>query len=130
RLPAAGSVVFHDGVSDEAYADLLHRATALVHASLDEGFGIPLVEAMSVGTPVVVSDIPIFREIGGDAARFFPPTDPAAFAREVRALEDPAEWSRRSVASRAQAARFDWDTSAEVLADVIRRVALRARRPA
>lgn len=127
QLAGAGSVVFHDGVSDEAYAELLRRATALVHASLDEGFGIPLVESMSVGTPVVVSDIPIFREIGGDAARYFPPRDPDAFAAEVRALADPAEWSARSTASREQASRFDWDASAEVLVDVLRRVARRHR---
>lgn len=126
-VPPGAAVVFHDGVSDAEYLQLLERATALVHASLDEGFGIPLVESMSVGTPIVVSDIPIFREIGGAAARYFPPDDPAAFAEQVRALEDKREWDKRSTASRAQAALFDWDDSAKVLAEVLRRVALKAR---
>ena len=66
-LAPAARLVFHDGATDETYRELLRGATALVTASRDEGFGIPLVEAMGLGTPVVVSDIPVFREVGGDA---------------------------------------------------------------
>ena len=126
-LAPAGSLEFHDGVSDAEYAELLERAHALVHASLDEGFGIPLVEAMSVGTPIVVSDIPIFREIGGDAGLFADPRDPSAYARAVRTLEDAREWEARSAAAREQARLFDWDRSAEVLYEVLRRVAAKVR---
>jgi len=64
---------------------------------------------------VVASDIPIFREIGGEAALYAPATDPTAVAGEIRRLEDPAEWAARSAASRAQAARFSWEHSAETL---------------
>lgn len=126
-LAPAGSLEFHDGVTDAEYAKLLERAHALVHASLDEGFGIPLVEAMTLGTPVVVSDIPIFREIGGDAGLYADPRDPAAFAAAVRSLEDADAWRVRSAASREQARLFDWDRSAEVLHEVMRRVATKAR---
>lgn len=126
-LAPAGSLVFHDGVSDAEYAQLLETAYALVHASFDEGFGIPLVEAMSVGTPVVVSDIPIFREIGGDAGVYADPRDPAAFAAAVRGLEAPDAWAQRSAASRRQAELFDWDRSADVLYEVMRRVASKVR---
>jgi glycosyltransferase involved in cell wall biosynthesis len=126
-LAPAGSLAFHDGVTDAEYAQLLEGAHALVHASLDEGFGIPLVEAMSVGTPIVVSDIPIFREIGGTAAVYADPHDPAAFADAVRRLDAPAEWTRRSAAAREQATLFDWDASADVLYEVLRRVAAKAR---
>jgi glycosyltransferase involved in cell wall biosynthesis len=126
-LAPAGSLQFHDGVSDDEYARLLESAHALVHASLDEGFGIPLVEAMSVGTPVVVSDIPIFREIGGAAGLYADPRDPASFAAAVRTLDDPTEWHERSTRAREQARLFDWETSADVLYEVMRRVATKVR---
>ncbi|QAY74010.1 glycosyltransferase family 1 protein [Agromyces protaetiae] len=120
RLAPEARLVFHDGVSDAEYAELLAGATALVHASKAEGFGIPLVESMRVGTPVVVSDIPIFREIGGDAALFFDAADPKSLVRALGALEQPGEWERRSEASLAQAARFTWATSVERLLEVLR----------
>ena len=126
RLAPDGAVVFHDGASDDEYLATLRSATALVTASYDEGFGIPLVEAMGVGTPVVVSDIPIFREIGGSAAEYFDPASPAAVAAAVRRLE--ARWDAASEASVVQAARFRWSDSAErVVAAVERAVADRSR---
>jgi len=109
------ALVVHNGTSETDYLALLETATALVTTSLDEGFGLPLVEAMSLGTPVVVSDIPIFREIGGKAALYAPATDPVAVASAIRQLEDPAEWARRSAASRVQAALFSWEHSASTL---------------
>lgn len=126
-LAPTGTLTFHDGVTDAEYAELLETAHALVHASLDEGFGIPLVEAMSVGTPIVVSDIPIFREIGGEAGIYADPRSPAAFAGAVHTLEDSAEWERRSGRAREQARLFDWDRSADVLYEVMRRVATKPR---
>ena len=123
QLAPQARLVFHDGATDAEYADVLAGATALVTASKAEGFGIPLVEAMRLGTPVVVSDIPIFREIGGDAALYFPPDDPAALAQAIGALERPGEWERRSAASVDTAARFTWAASAERLLEVLRGVA-------
>lgn len=118
-LAPPGALVVHDGTSEEEYRAVLLSARALVTASRDEGFGLPLVEAMVLGTPVVVSDIPIFREIGGDAALYAPAEDSAAFAAAVRTLEDPAEWRARSAASVAQAAHFDWDRSAAALLELL-----------
>jgi glycosyltransferase involved in cell wall biosynthesis len=114
-LAPVGSVEFHDGVSDQEYARILSTATALVSASLNEGFGLPLIEAMTGGTPVVVSDIPIFREIGGDAAVFFDPASPESFAAAVRQLETPSEWKRRSKLALTRAAHYSWDRSAKEL---------------
>ena len=127
-LAPQASLVFHNGVSDEEYVSLLTDATALVTTSLDEGFGIPLVEAMSLGIPVVVSDIPIFREIGGDAASYVPPRDPDAVAAAVRNLETPGEWTRRSRLSVGQAGRFTWAESAARLLRVLQGTAAAARR--
>ncbi|RPF22632.1 glycosyltransferase family 4 protein [Myceligenerans xiligouense] len=121
-LAGAGRLVFHDGVSDEEYRRLLRGATALVSASRDEGFGIPLVEAMLLGTPVVVSDIPVFREVAGEAGAFVPPDDAEGFAAEVRALDEPGVWEKRSAAAVERAARFSWPRSAETLAALLRSV--------
>lgn len=118
-IDPSASLVFHGGVSDEAYHALLQGATALVTASLDEGFGIPLVESMGFGTPVVVSDIPVFREIGGSAALYAAPRAPAEFAARIRSLEDPTEWAERSRLARAQAETFSWAASARALAGLV-----------
>jgi glycosyltransferase involved in cell wall biosynthesis len=120
-LAPAGSLVFHDGASDDEYRETLLGATAVVTASRAEGFGIPLVEGMALGTPAVVSDIPIFREIGGDAALYFDPSSPASIAAAVRRLE--GEWEARSAASVEQAARFSWRDSADVLLRLLADVA-------
>lgn len=123
-LAPAGSLVFHGGVTDAEYESLLARSMALVSASLNEGFGLPLVEAMATGTPVVVSDIDIFREIGGDAAVLFDPHSAESFAEAVHRLDDPEEWRRRSRLSVERAADFSWDRSAAALLDVLREVHL------
>lgn len=63
---------------------LLGRATALVQASMAEGFGLPLVEAGSLGTPLIVSDIAVFREIAGNEAAYFPVGDVHALVTNLR----------------------------------------------
>jgi glycosyltransferase involved in cell wall biosynthesis len=114
-MNAAGNIVIHNGATDAEYVDLLQSATALVSASLDEGFGIPLVEAMALGVPVVVSDITIFHEIAGDAGGYFRATDASAFVAEVEALEAAEVWAERSRRSVAQAATWSWEHSAAQL---------------
>jgi glycosyltransferase involved in cell wall biosynthesis len=114
-LAPDSSLIFHNGASDEVYAETLSRATALVSASRDEGFGLPQVEAMVLGTPVLLSDIAIFREISGPAGGFFSPDEPAELVREVRALEDPAVWQSRSTAARTRSADFTWAKGAATL---------------
>ncbi len=119
QVDSGARLVFHNGATDEEYGELLSRATALVSASRAEGFGIPLVEAMGQGTPIIVSDIPVFREIGGDAGLYFDPEIPSQLAERVRQLEDPdvfTEHSRRSV---SQAALFSWGRSSETLWELL-----------
>jgi glycosyltransferase involved in cell wall biosynthesis len=122
-LAAPGSLVFHDGASDEEYREVLLGATAAVTASRAEGFGIPVIEGMALGTPAVVSDIPIFREIGGDAALYFDPESPSSIAEALRRLDTPAEWEARSARGVEQASHFSWDRSAAILLDLLERVA-------
>ena len=122
-LAPQAQIHFHNGISDEDYFDLLTHATALVSASKDEGFGIPLVEAMSLGTPIVVSDIPIFHEIGGEAALFASANNPQEFADAILSLTDEKTWKKISALSITQAARFSWKKSASELLDVLVKVA-------
>lgn len=114
-VPPGASVVFHNGVSDAEYDALLLRTTALVTLSKAEGYGLPLVEAMALGTPVVVADTPIFREVGGKAALYVPADSASDFAAAVRALAEPSAWQECSTASLAQASTFSWDASAREL---------------
>jgi glycosyltransferase involved in cell wall biosynthesis len=111
----AANVVFHNGVTDTEYKDLLLSAFALVSASKDEGFGIPLVEAMQFGTPVVVSDLEIFKEVADSAGTYFDPSSPESFAKAIESLEDKSQWRQKSVLSIKQASEFDWDKSAAAL---------------
>lgn len=123
----SSSVIFHNGVDDHTYVKFLEGATALVSASRDEGFGIPLVEAMSVSTPIVVSDIDIFHEIGGDAALFAGCDEPQVFAQHILSLEDPDQWLLRSEESRRQASTFSWERSARELLSALSNVAGQTR---
>ncbi|MBW0133426.1 glycosyltransferase family 4 protein [Pseudonocardia abyssalis] len=126
-LAPAARLVFHDGASDAEYAAAVRGATALVSASRDEGFGIPLVEAMGAGTPVVVSDIPVFREVGADAGAYVDPDDVDGFVAAIRALDDPAVRAARGEAARRRAEHYSWASSARALLELLERTAQQHR---
>jgi glycosyltransferase involved in cell wall biosynthesis len=119
---AESRVTFKNGVTDLEYATELAGAFALVSASKDEGFGIPLVEAMGFGIPLVLADIPIFREVAQEAARYFDATSPELFAKQVLELEKPGMWDELSENSRVRGDFFDWDKSASQLLDVLKKL--------
>ena len=112
---SGANVVFHNGVTDNEYKELLLSAFALVSASKDEGFGIPLVEAMQIGTPVVVSELEIFREVADAAGTYFDPDSSGSFAKAIISLEDLSNWKQKSALSVNQANEFDWNKSADAL---------------
>jgi glycosyltransferase involved in cell wall biosynthesis len=118
---AANRVFFHGGLSDEAYAQLLRESFAMVSASADEGFGIPLIEAMASGLPVVCSDIKIFHEVTGGVAVFFDPNDTNDLVAALQGLEDTTIKSLRSQ-SIENSKRFDWSGSAKKLDALIERL--------
>ncbi len=108
-------VVFHGGVTDEQYESLVATSFALISASKDEGFGIPLVEAMQQGTPVVVSDLEIFREVSGTVGSFFDADSSEALSKRLLELEVSNTWERKSAEALYQAAKFNWNDSADEL---------------
>ncbi|WP_354179209.1 glycosyltransferase family 1 protein [Arthrobacter sp. UYP6] len=116
-VPEGSAVVFHNGVTDDEYEELLRTATALVTLSRAEGYGLPMIEAMAAGTPVVASDIPIFREVSGGAALLADPDSAEAFADAVRTLDDPQRWRSVAEAGLRRAAEYSWETSALELID-------------
>lgn len=110
-------VEFENGVTDSTYAQHLASATALVHASSDEGFGIPIIEAMSVGCPVVCSDIPIFREIADKEGLFFNIGDKRQLIEQIQVAAETREQRKANLIKRAKT--FSWDNSAEDLARLL-----------
>ncbi len=119
-LPPGADVVFWRGISDEDYRDLLAGAAALVTASRDEGFGLPIIEAMNASTPVVCSDLDIFREVTGGHALLVDPDSVSGFADAVRRLEDPDARASLVTSARAQASGFTWHHSAQRLLELMR----------
>lgn len=119
-VPAPGRVHFHNGVSDAEYEHLLSECTALVTLSREEGYGLPLVEAMSMGTPVVVTDMPIFKEVAQDAALYASADDAKGFADQVRILDEQAAWQEYSQRAVERAGSYSWQRSAQQLLDLAR----------
>lgn len=117
-IPDGASVVFHNGVSDEEYEQMLSECTALVTLSREEGYGLPLVEAMSMGTPVVVTDMPIFREVAEGAALYASPDGAQEFAQQVRKLDDPTVWEEYSQRAVHRAEHYSWQRSAQQLLEL------------
>ncbi len=104
-------------VSDDDLVPLYQGARALVLPSLLEGFGLPALEAMSCGTPVVASSTGSLPEVVGDAGRFCPPLDAGALARElVTLLQDDATHAELARRALARAKLFSWERGAELAA--------------
>jgi glycosyltransferase involved in cell wall biosynthesis len=103
---------------------LYRGAAALIYPSLNEGFGLPVVEAMACGTPVVAARAGALPEVGGDACRYGEPGDAASFAATVaEILTDDALARRLSEAGRVRAARFTWQAAARGTLQVYREAA-------
>jgi glycosyltransferase involved in cell wall biosynthesis len=114
--PLKGRVVVEGYVSNERRAELYAGASVLVLPSLDEGFGLPVLEAMALGIPVVVSPAGALPEVAGDAGIVVDPADVPGFASALESVvTSPAQAARMRDAGLVRARRFSWPDSARAL---------------
>lgn len=123
QSPAREGVLLTGYVSDEDLPVLYSAATAFVFPSLYEGFGLPPLEAMACGTPVLCSDASSLPEVVGDAALLFDPEEPEAIAEALRTIaKDAALRESLRAEGLRRAAEFSWDRAARETVEVYRRV--------
>ncbi len=122
RLGLRARVHFTGYVPQDDLPALYNAATVFLFPSLYEGFGLPVLEAMACGTPVVTSNVSALPEVAGDAAILVDPPDAHAIADAVNLIwTDGAEAARLREAGLARAAKFTWDACAEATLSVYRR---------
>jgi len=113
RLNLSKSLVELPFLNRRLLAALYRRAALLIQPSEREGFGFPVIEAMACGTPVVASDLPVLREVGGPATAYCPVGGVSAWTESVAELlrergEQPERWKERQLAAQAWVSRFSW----------------------
>ena len=118
------------GYTDRESARRLYQAAEVfVYPSHAEGFGLPVLEALACGTPVVASTAEALVEVAGDAALYAPAEDVALLARQIaRVLDDDAVRRGLSQAGPARAARFSWAAAGEATARVLEEAAQEGKR--
>jgi len=108
-----------DNASDEMLCMLYQRVDGVLQASAAEGFGLPIYEAAKAGKPVLLRDIPVFREIAGQAATYFSGDDPASLAK---ALADWPPMRRNEIYSELLIPWLTWEQSAVQFRNAIKRL--------
>lgn len=127
--PTFGDILKMGRIDHGALEHALRDYDALVFPSMAETFGFPMVEAMQSGVPLIVSDIPIHREICGDAALYFRLGDVDDLVTRIRELNDDPQCRRRLVESGRKRARklFTWERHVAGLVTVVREIVERSR---
>lgn len=121
ELPRSDRVKLAGYVSDEQLKALYEGASCFVYPSLYEGFGLPPLEAMACGTPVVVSAAASLPEVCRDAALYCDPHRPDDIARQIdRVMRDAATRERLSDRGKRHAARYSWESCARRTLDVVK----------
>ncbi len=119
-LGLAGRVQLLGKVDDASLADLYRRAYALLMPSLYEGFGLPVVEALSMGVPVIVSRESALSEVAGSAGILVAPDSELEICRALAAISaDRRLYRQLSERTGAEAARYDWNLSAGKMTELL-----------
>ena len=120
RLQAKGRVILLDYVAEDDLPSLIASATILLYPSWTEGFGLPVIEGLAAGVPVITGEAPALREAGGNMATFVDPGQDDQLRDAIeRQLQQPMDEALREK-RKEWASRFDWLDSAIVLKDVLR----------
>ena len=123
RVGGSPLVLPYENATESTLLALYRSAAALVYPSRYEGFGLPLLEAMSCGTPVIASRSSSIPEVVGEAAVLLDPDDEPGWAAAIeRVLDDPSHASQLRTAGLSRAAGFSWDRTAAETAVVYRRL--------
>jgi glycosyltransferase involved in cell wall biosynthesis len=121
---ARDAIIRLGAVSDDTLHVLYHAAAALVYPSRYEGFGLPLVEAMASGTPVLASRAASIPEVVGESGVLLDPDEPKQWADAiVHVMTDPILRARLRTDGRSRAAMFTWERTARITLDVYQQVA-------
>ncbi len=115
-------MTFIEKLSDEDLRTAYSGALALVYPSRYEGFGLPIIEAMACGCPVLTSKLSSIPEVAGNAARYIDPDSPANIHAALIEVQQPSVREQLSRAGRARARLFRWERSAFEYASLIRRL--------
>ncbi|HTP16518.1 MAG TPA: glycosyltransferase family 1 protein [Streptosporangiaceae bacterium] len=120
RLGLQSRVRLVPAVTEEALPAVYRAASVFAFPSLVEGYGLPVLEAMSAGVPVVASAVPAVAETCGSAAILVPPDDPASWASAMmRVLDDAAATARMVAAGASVSAAATWDRGSRALGDLL-----------
>jgi glycosyltransferase involved in cell wall biosynthesis len=119
RIPEMVRLI--DYVSDEDLPAVMSGAVAMVYPSLEEGFGLPVAEALACGVTVVIADRPVFREVAGPQAIYVDPENPTSIAAGLKQAASETRDVMRVAARIARAARFRPERSAARMLAVFRR---------
>ena len=119
ELDLESHVIFPGYIEQRDLPGVIRGASVFAFPSLYEGFGIPLLEAMSQGVPVAASDIPCLHEVSGQAARYFSPTSVASCTETLYTLLTDSEQRDSGISKgKAQLSLFSWKNSASSLVQV------------
>jgi glycosyltransferase involved in cell wall biosynthesis len=127
--PLKDLVMERGNVSDEEALAMMRGARALILPSFAEGYGLPVAEALNYGLPVLCSDLPALREVGGDVPEYLDPLDGLAFLQAVKDYAAPDSARRAAQLARLQQWRApSWNDHVTTALDFIQDVTLSAAR--
>lgn len=123
RLGFSNRIEMRGVVSEGQLSDLYAESGALVMPSYYEGFGIPIIEAMACGLPIIASNNPVFQEVGGDVVHYYgDPQDAQALARTIETVfNQPGQTAALAKRGVERSKQFRWDTIAQQHLDVYRK---------